>query len=50
MTFIGATKIKHIAADQIKTTFGFSFNATRSNTEDAEDCVATFTSLVKARD
>ena len=28
MTFIGATKIKHIAADQIKTAFRFSFNAT----------------------
>ena len=31
MTFIGATIIKHIAADQIKTAFRFSFNATWSN-------------------
>ena len=31
MTFIGATKAKHIAADQIKTAFRFSFNATWSN-------------------
>ena len=31
MTFIGATQIKQIAADQIKSKFGFSFNATWSN-------------------
>ena len=31
MTFIGATKIKHIAADQIKTAFRVSFNTTWSN-------------------
>ena len=29
--FIGPTKIKHIAADQIKTAFWFSFNATWPN-------------------
>ena len=31
MTVIGTTKIKHIAADQIKTALRFSFNATCSN-------------------
>ena len=31
MTFICATKIKHVLTDQIKTAFRFSFNVTRSN-------------------
>ena len=31
MMFIGTTKIKHLAADQIKTAFRFSFNTTWSN-------------------
>ena len=48
MTIIGTTKIKHIAADQIKTAFRFSFNtfAAKPLNNAISSCQACFIDLI----